>query len=59
MVATKKEVEPGVERYWPIRHELAMIDGIVMTGKQIIVPYLLQRQILKQLHSNYMGIEKM
>ena len=39
--------------------ELAMIDGIAMKGKRIIILSLLQKQILQQLHSNHMGIEKM
>ena len=29
---TKYEVEPDVERCWPIRHEL-VIDGVAMKGK--------------------------
>ena len=49
----------GLEKYWPIKHELAMIDDIALKGKCIIIPYLLQRQILEQLHSNDMGTEKM
>ena len=28
----KEKVEPGVVRYWLIRHKLAMIDGIAMKG---------------------------
>ena len=36
-----------------------MIDGIGMKDKRIIIPFLLQRQILQQLSSNPMGIEKM
>ena len=47
--------EPGAEKYWPIRHELTMITGIVMTGKSIIIPCLLQKQITEQLHSTHMG----
>ena len=35
-----------------------MIDSIKMKGKGIIIPYLLQRQSLKQLHSIHMGIGK-
>ena len=38
--------------------KLAMINGIAMKGKHIIKPYLLQRQILEQLHNNHLGIEK-
>ena len=35
-----------------------MIDGMAVEGKQIIIPSQLQVQILRQLHTNYMGIEK-
>ena len=46
------------EKYWLIRHELTMKDGIVMKCKCIIIPLVLQKQILEQLHSNHMGITK-
>ena len=36
-----------------------MIDGITMKGKRIIIPFLLQKQILQQLHSSHMCIENM
>ena len=35
-----------------------MIDSIAMKGKQVIIPFILQNQILEQLHSNHIGIEK-
>ena len=35
-----------------------MIDGSMIKGKHIIIPCLLQKQILDQLHSNHMDIEK-
>ena len=53
-----EELETRVGKYWPRRHELAMMSGIAMKGKCIIVPNLLQRQILEQLYANHMGIEK-
>ena len=34
-----------------------MIDGIAMKGKRISIPYILQNQILLQVHSNHIGIE--
>ena len=37
---------------------MAMKDGIVMKGKCIIIPFLLQKQILEQLNSNLICIEK-
>ena len=41
-----------------MRSKLAMTDGIAMKGKKIIIPFLLQKQILQQLYDNHMGIEK-
>ena len=55
---TKDEAKLCIERYWPIRHELVMINGIAMKGKWIIIPYMLHKLIPQQLHSNHIGIEK-
>ena len=33
-----EEVDHSMRQYWPIRSELAIIDGIVMRGKRIIIP---------------------
>ena len=30
---TKKEMKPGVERYWWVKYKLPMIDGVAMKGK--------------------------
>ena len=30
---TKDRVEPGLEKYWEVRHELALSDGIAMNRK--------------------------
>ena len=35
-----------------------MTEGTAMKDKNIIIPCLLQKQILEQLHSNHMGIAK-
>ena len=53
-----KHVSPGIKKYWPIIHELTMIDGMTLKGKEVIIPSQLQMHVLKQLHSNNMGIEK-
>ena len=56
--STRELLEPRVENYWPIRHELVMIYDTAMNDKCIIIPFLLQKQILEQLHNNHVGIEK-
>ena len=30
---TKEGLKPGLEKYWPIGHEVAMIDGIAIVCK--------------------------
>ena len=37
---------------------MAVIDGIIMKGRHVIVPEMLKTQALEQLHINHMGIEK-
>ena len=55
----KEEETHSMLQYWPIRSKLAMTDGITIKGERIIIPLLLQKQILQQLHSNHMCIEEM
>ena len=52
-VEIKKELQP----YWLFRDEIAIIDGIVIEGRRIIISTSLQDKALKQLHINHVGIE--
>ena len=54
----KDELHGDLRPYWSYRDELAVIDGMVMKGRCILIPTSLQQQVLDQLHTNYMGIEK-
>ena len=44
--------------YWSYRDELVVIDGTILKGRCIIMPNSLRQQVLDQLHTNHMGIEK-
>ena len=48
-----------MNHFWLNTYKLTLNGGIVMKGRRIIIPSLLQRQILEQLHINHMGFEKM
>ena len=37
---------------------MAVIDGIIMKSRHVIIPEILKTQALDQLHINHMGIEK-
>ena len=54
----KEELGQGIRLYWTIGNKLAMIYGIMMKGKGMIIPFQLQ-EILLQLYINYTGLEKM
>ena len=50
---------PGeIRDYWSYRDELAMENGVIFKGRQVLVPPVLQGDILAQLHSGHQGIEK-
>ena len=41
-----------------VQGDLMVIDGIIIKGRFIIIPGELQKQALKQLYNNHVGIEK-
>ena len=55
---TKDELHANIRPYWPYRDELAEIDGIILKGRCVVIPYSLRQQVLAQLHTSHMGIEK-
>ena len=56
---SKYEISEELKPYWSYRDELAVIDGVVLKGRCIIIPNSLKQQVLNQLLINHMGIEKM
>ena len=44
--------------YWSYRDKLAIIDRVVLKGRHTIIPTSLKQQVLEQLHTNHMGIDK-
>ena len=55
---SKDKICEELRSYWFYRDELAVINGIVLKGRCIIIPNSLKQQVLDQLHLNHMGIEK-
>ena len=56
--STKDELHSNLRLHWSYRDNLAVIDGVVMKGRQIVIPTVLKQHVLDQLHTNHMGIEK-
>ena len=55
---TKDELHSDLRPCWSYRDDLAVIDGVVMKVRHIIIPAVLKQQMLDQLHLNHMGIKK-
>ena len=55
---SRDELHVDLLPYWSYRDKLAVIDGIILKGKHIIILNSLREQVLNQLHTNHMGIEK-
>ena len=53
-----KELQPSIRAYWSYRDELSVESGIVVKGRQVIIPESLKNDILRQLHNGHQGIEK-
>ena len=58
MPTTKYELYINIRPYWPYRDELGVIDDIILKGRCIVIPDSLKQQVLTQLHTSHMGIEK-
>ena len=56
--STKDKLHTDLKPYWSYRDEVAVIDGVMLKGRHIIIPISLKQQVLDQLHTNHMGIEK-
>ena len=56
--STKDEMHSDLKPYWSYRDELAITDKVVLKGRHVIIPTSLKQQVLEQLHTNHMGIEK-
>nr|XP_054763903.1 uncharacterized protein K02A2.6-like [Lytechinus pictus] len=52
------QVPNCLRTFWSYRDELGTVNGIVFKGRQVVVPKALQEDILRQLHTSHMGIEK-
>ncbi|MCP3662571.1 MAG: DDE-type integrase/transposase/recombinase, partial [Gammaproteobacteria bacterium] len=50
---------PSLRRFIAIRNELLEWNGIIFRGNRLIIPEILQPQILERLHSGHPGIVRM
>ena len=44
-----------LQQFWNVRHDLTLLDGIILYQYHIVVPLSLRREVLEVLHSVYQG----
>ena len=47
-----------VKKYWNVRKDLSLIDGVLYRNEKVIVPAILRGRILNFAHEGHMGISK-
>ena len=53
-----QDIPREVRDHWSYRDELAMENGIIFKGQQVVIPPSMRKDILSQLHMAHQGIEK-
>ena len=56
--AKRKWCDAAVIEYWSVRDELAVVEDIVVKGDRVLIPAALRAEILRQLHTAHLGMEK-
>ena len=51
----KTNCKNDIRTYWMFRDAMAVINGVLITGRPVVIPGVLQQEALKQLHINHMG----
>ena len=53
-----KQIPKCIRHFWSCRDELSVDDDLVIKGERIVIPAVLQKEILQQIHSGHQGITK-
>jgi len=49
----------SIQPFWKFRHDLCIIDGVVLMKRHIIIPTSLRSEVLQSLHSAHQGVTAM
>ena len=53
-----KQCKPETCQYFNFKESLAVENGVIFKGRQVIIPKASQKEILRQLHTSHQGIKK-
>ena len=52
------DLPTDLRSYWSYHDTIGIDNGILFKGKQVVVPEMMQEDILRQLHRGHLGVEK-
>ena len=53
---TRDQVPLNIREYWNYREEITLHNGILLKNQRVIIPKLMQPEILTRIHSSHQGI---
>lgn len=53
----RKELDPSIHQYWPVRHTVAVQHGILLVSDRILIPESMRSQMLKKLYISHQGTQ--
>jgi len=54
----RSKVDSECLKYWSVREDITVQDGLVMRGCRILIPVSMREEMLGRIHSGHMGIVK-
>ena len=51
-------VPQELHTFWNYREDLSMENGLITKGARLLIPSMLRRKVLEQIHDGHLGIEK-
>ena len=48
--SSKDNIPDEAKSYWSFREELSIINGIVFKGERLVIPEVMRKKVLEQLH---------
>lgn len=54
----KVDAHEDIKVFWPFRHEITMIDGLVFKGWKLIIPRTLRKDMLELVYKSHIGVVK-
>ncbi len=54
----KSQLQGELRHYWPDRAVLTVHDGLLLRGTRLVIPFVLQGDVLQRLHEGHLGVTK-